>query len=190
MDRTDIILNYWFEGVNDATAIDREALPFRKWFIKNQKVDEEIRERFEGDLMKAAEGEYKDWEQSAKGRLALILLYDQFSRNIYRSTPRMYAYDALALNLALKTVDQGWDNELPLIQRTFVYMPLMHFEDPTLQQLSVKCFTGLVQESKTKNPENTHYYEGTLKYAQEHRDTVVEFGRFPHRDAILNRLVT
>ncbi|MCK5180691.1 MAG: DUF924 family protein, partial [Candidatus Omnitrophica bacterium] len=105
MDKIDIILNYWFEGVNDATAIDKKALPFAKWFIKDKKLDEEIREQFESDLMKAADGEYKDWEGSAKGHLALILLYDQFSRNIYRDTPRMYAYDALALDLTLRTID-------------------------------------------------------------------------------------
>ncbi len=189
MDKTDIILDYWFESVNDTMAIDRKALPFKKWFIKDQRIDEEIRAQFEGDLTKAAEGEYKDLEGSAKGRLALVLLYDQFSRNIYRDTPRMYAYDALALDLTLRTVDQGWDHELPLIQRTFLYMPLMHFEDSTLQKLSVKCFTGLVEESKAKNPANTYYYEYTLKYAQEHHDTVIQFGRFPHRDTILNRSV-
>ena len=189
MDKIDIILNYWFEGVNDATAIDKKALPFAKWFIKDKKLDEEIREQFESDLMKAADGEYKDWEGSAKGHLALILLYDQFSRNIYRDTPRMYADDALALDLTLRTIDQGWDQELSLIQRTFVYVPLMHFEDPTLQQLSVKYFTGLVELSKVKTSGNMHYYESTLKYAREHHDTVVRFGRFPHRDAILNRTI-
>jgi uncharacterized protein (DUF924 family) len=188
-DKIDAILNYWFEGVNDEITIDKKALPFKKWFLKNQKVDEEIRERFESDLTKAADGEYKVWEESAKGRLALIILYDQFSRNMYRDTPRMYAYDALALDLTLRSIDQGQDQEVSLIQRTFVYMPLMHFEDSSLQQLSVKCFTDLVEESKAKAPINTHYYEGTLKYAQAHHDTVVEFGRFPHRDAILNRVI-
>lgn len=187
MDRIDIILNYWFEDVDDATSINKKVLPFKKWFIKDEKIDDEIREQFELDLTKAADGEYKDWEESAKGRLALIILYDQFSRNIYRDTPRMYAYDALALDLTLRSIDRGYDYELSLIQRTFVYMPLMHFEDPTLQQLSVKCFTDLVEESKTKAPINTHYYESTLKHAQAHHDTVIEFGRFPHRDAILNR---
>jgi len=180
-------LNYWFEGVNDSTLINKKALPFKKWFIKDKKVDEGIREQFEPDLTKAADGEHKDWEESAKGRLALIILYDQFSRNMYRDMPRMYAYDALALNLTLRTIDQRRDYELSLIQRVFLYMPLMHFEDPTLQQLSVRCFTNLVEESKAKTPDNTHYYEYTLKYAREHHDTVIRFGRFPHRDAILNR---
>ncbi|MCK4881905.1 MAG: DUF924 domain-containing protein [Candidatus Omnitrophica bacterium] len=187
MDKIDLILDYWFEGVSDATAIDKKSSPFKKWFIKDEQVDDEIRERFEADLTKAADGEYKDWEGSARGRLALILLYDQFSRNIYRDMPRMYAYDALALDLTLRSIDQQWDRELSLIQRTFLYMPLMHFEDPTLQQLSVKCFTGLVEESKAKIPANTHYYEYSLKYAKGHYDTVLQFGRFPHRDAILNR---
>jgi len=187
MDRIDIILDYWFHGVDDTTAIDKNALPFKKWFKKDAKVDEEIRQQFESDLVKAAQGECKDWEDSAKGRLALILLYDQFSRNMYRDTERMYAYDALALELTLRTINQGGEQDLSLIQKTFLYMPLMHFEDPKLQQLSVECFKKLVEESKIKNPRNTHYYQYNLKYAQEHHDTVARFGRFPHRDAILKR---
>ena len=168
-------------------TIDKKALPFKKWFTKDKKVDEEIRWQFELDLAKAADGEYKDWEGLTKGRLALILLYDQFSRNMYRDTERMYAYDALALELTLRTMGQKLEGGLSLIQRTFLYMPLMHFEDLKLQQLSVQCFAKLVEESKVKNPNNTHYYEYNLKYAREHCATVVQFGRFPHRDTILGR---
>jgi len=188
-DRVNIILNYWFHGVDDTTVIDTKALPFKKWFIEDKETDEEIRRQFASDLEKAADGECKDWEDSVQGRLALILLYDQFSRNIYRNTERMYAYDALALELTLRTITQRREGDLSLIQRAFLYMPLMHFEDRKLQQLSVQYFTKLVDESKIKNPENTHYYAYTLKHAKEHHDTVAQFGRFPHRDAILKRKV-
>ena len=181
------ILSYWFHGIDDQTPADRNTLPFKKWFLKDEKVDEEIRRLFEADLTKASQGAYKNWEESVEGRLALILLYDQFSRNMYRGMEKMYAFDALAVELTLRTVDQGKDRGLMLIQRAFLYLPLMHFEDLALQQMSVDFYTKLVEESKVKNPGNTPYYEYTLKYAQEHYDTIEEFGRFPHRDAILKR---
>jgi len=107
---------------------------------------------------------------------------------MYRDTARMYAYDALALELTLRTMNQGCEHDLSLIQRAFLYMPLMHFEDLKLQKLSVERFKKLVEESKVKNPGNTHYYEYNLKYAKGHHDTVARLGRFPHRDAILKRV--
>lgn len=187
-DKIDIILNYWFDSIDDSTAIDKNTLPFKKWFTKDTKTDEEIRRWFEEDLIKAAGGEYKDWEDSPQGRLALILLYDQFSRNMYRETEKMYAYDVLALELTLRTINQAKEQDLTLIRRAFLYMPLMHSEDPEIQQLSVEYFNKLVEESKIEIPANTHYYEYTLKYAQEHCNTVTQFGRFPYRDAILKRI--
>ncbi len=186
-DRIHLILDYWFKGINDSTMINIKNDPFKKWFIKDVKVDQAIRQQFKDDLLKAAQGKYKDWEETAQGRLALIILFDQFSRNIYRDTEQMYAYDALALELALRTIDQGKDQELMLIERAFLYLPLMHFEDVTLQQLSVKNFEKLVEEARANNAGNVHYYEYSLKHAKEHHDTVTEHGRFPHRDAILNR---
>ena len=144
-----------------------------------------IRRKFEADLLKAAEGGYKDWENSPRGRLALIILFDQFSRNIYRDTEKMYAADALALALMLRVVDQDKDQELMLIERAFLYLPLMHCEDVQLQQRSVECFTRLVEEIKITNADNAHYYEYSLKHAKEHHDTVAKFDRFPNLDVIL-----
>jgi uncharacterized protein (DUF924 family) len=186
-DRVNAILDFWFEGVDDATPINKNALPFRKWFAKTPGLDEDIRQQFVEDLREAADGEYKGWEETARGRLALVLLFDQFSRNIYRGTEQMYAYDALALELVLRAMHQGKEHDLPLIYQVFLYMPLMHFEDVEMQRLSVENFKRLVKESQGKDPDNTHYYEYSLKYAQEHHDTVVKFGRFPHRDVVLKR---
>jgi len=187
MDKINTILNYWFEGVDDASPIDTNKRPFKKWFVEDKDMDREIKEKFEEELDKAAKGQYKSWEGSPKGRLALVILYDQFSRNMFRNTPRMYAYDALALELTLRTIHEGLDRKLMLIERAFMYLPLMHFEDISLQDVSVEHFTRLIDECRQKNAANVHYYEYTLKYAKEHRDTVKEHGRFPHRDAILER---
>jgi uncharacterized protein (DUF924 family) len=101
----------------------------------------------------------------------------------------MFAYDQLALDLAMKTMDQGREPEFLLIYRAFLYLPLMHSEALPMQELSVERYKGLVEESRIVNPGNTHYYEYTLKYAIEHHNTIARSGRFPHRDWILNRNV-
>ena len=190
MKRIDPIIHFWFEGIDDQAPIDRNALPFKKWFVQDKALDEEIRCRFEVDLQKAAEGKYAGWEDSPSGRLALILLFDQFSRNMYRDTEKMFAYDAKALELTMRTIEEGKDKQCLLIHRAFLYLPLMHAEDLGFQRMSVKYYTDLVKDSKETNPENTHYYDYTLKYAREHCDTVTRFGRFPHRDRILGRIVS
>ena len=124
------ILNFWLEGVTDATLINKGAMPFRKWFSKNEEFDQEIRERFGSDLAAAREGQYRSWKNSAQGCLALIILFDQFPRNMFRNSPRMFENDPAALALTLKAIyDDGWDTQLSLIERTFLYMPLMHSED-------------------------------------------------------------
>lgn len=181
------ILDFWFEGVTDATPIENKANPFRKWFMKNPKFDQEIRTKFEVDLVTAQQGGYKSWEESARGRLALIILFDQFSRNIYRNTPEAFVFDPLALDLTLRSLREGSDQSLYLIERTFFYMPLMHAEDLAVQETSVQYFEKLLQESRQKKTANASYYEYSLGFAQRHQEIIRRFGRFPHRNAILQR---
>ena len=176
------ILDYWFEGVTDETPIDKRARPFRKWFAKDTKIDDEIRRQFESDLLQARQGQHKDWENSLRGRLALLILFDQFSRNMYRGTPKMFENDSLALDLSLRSLNEKVDGQLPLIERMFLYMPLMHSEDLKIQTLSLKCFEQLLVEAKQKFPHNTAYYQSNLRYAQQHFATIEKFGRFPSRD--------
>ncbi|MBI5149158.1 MAG: DUF924 domain-containing protein [Candidatus Omnitrophica bacterium] len=190
MNRIQAILQFWFEGVDDSTPIDKSKRPFNKWFNAGKVLDQEIRERFESDLDSALIGEYKAWEESVTGALALILLYDQFTRNMYRDTPRIYTGDALARELTLRLTTGRKERTLDLIERTFIYMPLMHAEDLKSQKLSVQCFAGLVEESQKKNPDNTHYYRYSLDYANRHCAIVERFGRFPHRNKILGRTST
>ena len=187
MDNIQEILTFWFEGLNDRTHIDKNALSVRKWFMKNERFDQEIKDKFEVILLKARQGEYKKWEDIALGRLALVILFDQFSRNIYRGTAQAFAADFLALELTLKSFKDKKDQDLQLIERVFFYMPLMHTENLKVHDISVNQFHNLVEESKTQSPHNTSYYEYTLKYAKSHRDIIERFGRFPHRNEILNR---
>ncbi len=190
MNRIQAILQFWFEGVADETLIDKMKRPFNKWFRTDKALDQEIRQRFEDDLNNALAGKYKGWEKSPRGALALVLLYDQFTRNMYRDTPGMYKADALSQALTLQLTSGRKERTLSLIERVFVYMPLMHAENIQAQRLSVGYFAELVGESRKKNPGNTHYYSYSLDYANRHRAIVERFGRFPHRNKILGRTST
>jgi len=175
------ILNFWFEGVDDQTIIDKKNSPFKNWFRGGRTFDESIRAQFATDLEKAQKGEYKSWEEIPRGRLALVILFDQFSRNIYRNTPKMYATDPLALELSLRSIEEKMDYDLQCIERLFLYMPLMHAENLEVQTKSVECFKRLVDEAGQINSQNTGYYEYHFSYTQKHFSTIKEFGHFPHR---------
>ena len=184
------ILHFWFEGIDDYTPINKGIAPFKKWFTKDLKFDEEIHVRFEEDLIKAKGGEYQAWQSSAKGSLALTILFDQFSRNMYRGLPKMYQADAMALEITLHAIKGALDTRLQLIERVFLYMPLIHSEVVAIQKLSLQFFGNLIVLSKAQNPKNTSYFKKTFEYAKRHHEIIVTFGRFPHRNILLNRAST
>ena len=186
----DSIHSYWFRGLNDLDLIDKGSSKVKWWFTKDDLIDSEIHDLFEEDYKKARAGEYKAWEGSARGQLSLILLYDQFSRNMYRNTPQMYESDPLASRLSLRSINEKKDVELQLIERMFLYMPLMHAEDLTIQELSSQCFESLVTQSEEVNSRNTPYYEYSFAYARKHQEIIQRFGRFPHRNSLLSRETT
>ncbi len=157
------ILHFWFE----------ELTP-KQHFAKDPALDAAMRERFEGILLSAAQCELFDWRTSPQGRLAEIVLLDQFSRNIFRDTPRAFAQDALALALAQELVASGQDLGLPPQRRRFAYMPYMHSESARVHAQAVRLFSqaGL---------------EDALDFELRHQAIITRFGRFPHRNAILGR---
>lgn len=157
------ILRFWFE----------ELTPHQQ-FAKDKQLDADIARRFGATLRAAAQGELWGWRSSAGGRLAEIVVLDQFSRNVYRDQPRAFAQDGMALVLAQELVASTRDRALPPAQRAFAYMPYMHSESRLVQALSVQLFAqpGL---------------EDNLRFALQHRAIVERFGRYPHRNAILGR---
>jgi len=190
MDKINDIHTFWFHGISDATLIKKDEMPFKKWFGKDSRTDEEIKNHFEATLLKAAEGGCGDWERTQAGTLALILLFDQFSRNIYRNAPKMFAFDKQALSLTQEMIEEGKDKDMLLIERVFLYLPLEHCEEIAFQEVSLQKFASLAEESKQANPANTAYYAYTFNYAQRHYDIIKRFGRFPHRNRILGRIST
>lgn len=194
------ILEYWFASLDDTTSLDRQLEPcrtcFTRWYGKDPAIDAEIRERFEPVLLEAThdgrewDERVQQWQRVPLGSLALVILLDQFPRNMYRDAARMYAYDHLALTVATLAVREYEAKPLSLIQRSFLYLPFMHVENLTLQQAMVPKYENLVSLARERSPVNVSFFEYALDYAVRHRDIVARFGRFPHRNTIIGRTST
>jgi uncharacterized protein (DUF924 family) len=183
--RIDEILSFWFGYSRNDPAVAQQLVP--RWFTADPALDAEIRSRFAPVYAAAVAGELAGWEQTARGTLALIILLDQFSRNMYRGQPRAFAEDTVAQRLCLDGIEQELDVPLSPVERGFFYMPLQHSEIAHVQELSVRQYEQLLQSSE---PAWQPLLRSMLDYACEHRDIVHRFGRFPHRNAILGRAST
>jgi uncharacterized protein (DUF924 family) len=163
MDWRDVI-DFWFHECGVAA-----------WFGKTTQLDTKVRAAFHDVYWQIVAGEMEDWRCEPLGRLAEILVLDQFARNMFRATPQAFAQDALALALAQEAVRAGVDGRLSVLQRQFLYMPYMHSESRLVHARAVVLFAN----SGTK---------AMLKHEEEHRSVIDRFGRFPHRNAILGRV--
>jgi uncharacterized protein (DUF924 family) len=170
---------------NDAAV--QEVLDFwreaggKRWFKKDPAFDAEIRARFEARRLAASRGELDGWADSAEGALALLLLLDQFPRNIYRGSPHAFATDRLALAVAERAVARGFDLQVPVELQVFFYLPFEHAEDAEAQRRGVE----LCQAHAARGG-----HESYPRYALIHQDLIARFGRFPHRNAMLGRIST
>ena len=176
------ILDFWFGSSPDDGVVARERSNF--WWSKNNATDDEIRRRFEIYLILATSEQLNDWLAAPRGRLALIILADQFPRNIYRDTARAFSCDEKALTWCIEGLERKVDRELRPIERVFFYLPLEHAEGIEHQDLSAKCFTELVSIVPA---EQRAIFEEYLDYAIRHRKIIERFGRFPHRNRLLGR---
>ncbi|MCK1490972.1 DUF924 domain-containing protein [Bradyrhizobium sp. 180] len=161
---------------SDVLAFWREA-GRERWYERNKAFDAEVRRRFLGLWQKAAAGELASWETSDEGALALVIVLDQFPRNMFRGTPQAFASDTLARDVARRAIERGTDRKVDPILLEFLYLPFMHSEHLSDQLHCVALFQN------TDNAEN-------LKYAREHADIIQRFGRFPHRNRLLGRDTT
>jgi len=184
-DKCSEILDFWF-GQNVDHGLpekDRQA----RWFSVDPQADELIRSRFSEDLEAAANGQYSHWCSDPSGRLAVIILLDQFSRNIYRGTARAFAYDAQAVELVFEGLELGHDQQLIATHRIFFYMPLEHSERLSHQK---RCLELFQQFYSQYDPAIANTLKGNLAFAQQHLDIIERFGRFPHRNSLLGRVST
>jgi uncharacterized protein (DUF924 family) len=186
MERQRAILSYWFGALNaEASSNDY----YKIWFGKRDDIDLFIKSSFEEDLKQAVEGKLKDWEDTPRGTLALIILLDQFSRNIYRGTASTFAHDSSALELCLRGIGRGFDQDLHPVERLFFYMPLEHSEELEMQKKSVEHFS-LLEKLFTSPPSLASMTSIFKDYAEKHLVIIERFGRFPHRNNILGRKST
>lgn len=176
------IIEFWFGlDADDKLAADRQA---KLWWSKNEALDAAMRERFGSLLDQAAARELDGWAGTAAGRLALILLTDQFSRNIHRGTPQSFAYDALARAWCREGLREGVQAVLRPIERVFFYLPLEHSESIADQEQAVALFAELLDGVP---PAHRQTFQGFYDFAVRHHEVIRRFGRFPHRNQILGR---
>ena len=181
----DAVLDFWFGA--PGPAADVAARQRSLWFAKSAANDQIVVERFAETLDAAGKGELDSWAASPRGRLALIVVLDQFSHHIHRDHGQSFAYDALSLALALEMIQRGEDTQVTPIERVFVYLPLEHAESIEMQDLSVALYEKLATEAPAAERQ---LFDGFLDYARKHRDVVARFDRFPHRNELLGRAST
>ena len=176
------ILGYWFGEFNEhGTTVENKG---SLWWGGGAELDREIRERFGETVEAAGRGELNHWAETAEGRLALVILLDQFTRNVYRKTAKAFSFDPLARSLVLEGLANGHDKELHCIQRVFFYMPLEHSEEMVHQEQCVEVFEALLQEVVE---EVKPVFQDYLNFAYRHKAIIDRFGRYPHRNNVLAR---
>jgi uncharacterized protein (DUF924 family) len=176
------ILDFWI-GDPDP-GFDQMDERISLWFEAGPEVDAEIASRFGSIFQEARRGRLDTWGTSAKGRLALVILLDQFSRNLHRGSEEAFSSDATALRLCLEGVELGLDTALSIVERAFFYMPLQHAENLAAQEKSVKLFETL--EATCADAVRPHMHR-FLVSARSHRNIIAKYGRFPHRNRVLGR---
>ena len=157
------IITFWFEEISP-----------EQWFKKDKEFDVMLLERAGTTVRKALNGQLDRWSKTSTGSVSLVILLDQFTRNIFRDTPKAFSGDEMALVLSQKSINSKWFSELSMMYKQFLLMPMMHSEDISIQEKSLPLF-------------RQHTNRQTYEFAVKHRSIIAKFGRFPHRNRILNR---
>jgi len=178
------LIEDWF----GPTLVSPSAIPERQswWFNADENRDAMLLDKYGELVEQCAAGHMYRWLDKPEGRLALVIALDQLPRNLYRGSPRAFAYDSYTAALCLTAVHTGQDQLLKPVQRVFLYMPLQHFEDLQGQETGVQLFARLAHE----NGDWPVFAEEFLPFARVHRDIIARFGRFPHRNKVLGRQST
>jgi uncharacterized protein (DUF924 family) len=179
------ILSFWFADAlrTPEAAAGRQSI----WFGSHEQFDQEIHHRFGTLPDRALTGEFDAWLCSSRTALALVIVLDQFPRNLFRGSARSFAFDIRAQEATLAAIDSGFDSHLDPLEASFLYLPLEHSESLQQQERSVVLFERLLARAPTGL---VPLFEQFVDYARRHRDLIARFGRFPHRNAILRRTST
>ena len=178
----DDILAFWFGDIANGDVVDDSKRSM--WFNGTPELDQDITERFLTRYQQGLAGKLAHWQSEPKGSLALVVLLDQFPLNMFRRSARAFESEDAAVAACRHAIERHQDSELAFVERSFLYMPLMHAESADLQAASVQHYTKLVEDAPEPLRETAKY---TLSFAQGHHDIVAKFGRFPHRNTVLAR---
>lgn len=180
--QAETVLDFWFGPAGNAAGIAGRQR--KLWFGKSAANDQAVAGQFAATLLAATAGQLDHWSSTPRGRLALIIVLDQFPHHIHRNQAQAFATDPRALTLCLDALTAGEDRQLEPIERVFLYLPLEHAESNAMQERSVLLFEKLAHVAAVGE---RALFDDFLDYARKHRDVVARFGRFPHRNAILGR---
>jgi uncharacterized protein (DUF924 family) len=176
------ILDFWFGELNEHGCSTPEHR--KRWWTKSDAFDESIQHYFLDDYEAIVAGEREAWRSTARGALAYIIVLDQFSRNMFRGTAKMFAADELAREVCREGLDAGFDAELSFDERVFFYLPLEHSESMDDHELCLELFESLLDSAPELLQADAKYY---LDFALQHKAIIERFGRYPHRNKILGR---
>lgn len=180
------VLEYWFGDIQAPDDVDEGCK--KKWWMGGEAVDREIKEQFSGLVERACAGELDGWASTPRGALALVVILDQFTRNIGRGSAQAFRGDAKALEVCMALVEAGTDRSLRLVERQFLYMPAMHAEDRDVAKRSLELFDNLMVDIQA-SPKGDKLGD-MRKHAKMHADIVLQFGRYPHRNEVMGRETT
>jgi uncharacterized protein (DUF924 family) len=184
-DQPENVLAFWFGAPGNAAEVAGRQRTL--WFGKSPANDQAVIDHFAATLTAATAGQLDHWAHTPRGRLALVIVLDQFPHHIHRDQPQAFTTDPQSLALSLAALAAGEDRQLAPIERVFLYLPLEHAESLDMQERSVSLYEQLAHEAAA---DERALFDRFLDYAHKHRDVVARFGRFPHRNAILGRAST
>lgn len=183
------IISYWFGPTRQENAFDMKSVEMQRWYGKSPEIDQDIRQRYEGlySHLFADETETHFAARPIEDQLSIIIALDQFPRNMYRDTEKMYQADNKALVLCKILVQNTDFARLDLFKQMFGTLPMMHAEDKEIQQETVNHFTRFLAHAKSLATPNVEFFENALGFALQHQKIIDRFGRYPHRNVILGR---
>lgn len=185
--RADTILKWWFGDAHDEMSLAPDSPYLARWFRGSAAQDAEIAERFGADHEHAAAWKLSDWAESPRGRQALVIIYDQFSRTLHRGSPRMFEWDRRAQSLARRSLADGLVHRLPYVQQLFVMVPLGRAEQVEDQEMYLAWIQHVAEEARIRRLPSVGFWSLGAERARSYLETIVRFGRFPQRNSLLGR---
>ncbi|MEZ4239560.1 MAG: DUF924 family protein [Myxococcota bacterium] len=188
--RPDDVLDWWFGDWKDSAPLRDGDPNLLRWWHRDAAVDAEARERFGVVHAELARGEHEDWEQTARGALAKVIVLDQLSRMLYRGSARAFRWDEQARGVTQRALEQARDRELRPIERVFLYLPLMHAEDRVPHRRALALYSDLAEEVEEAGLARADIYRRFVAWEVRHKKVIDRFGRYPHRNLPLERTST